>query len=301
MSVAKKISFWLSVSEINRAMRELEQYKRDFIRKVELLRERVAERLAQKADSGFTGAIVDDLRQGESARLADVKVSVENQGNVTLVIASGEDAIWVEFGAGVYHNGSAGSSTHPKGAELGFTIGEYGKGYGKRPAWGFYEDGELHITHGAPAAIPEYILIRVEHIGTSVLLLKPFMVHHVNLHETIIVCRTHRFRVELALVVYHCDYQRHGNVFFGTQFVDVVLQSVGERHIVIGDFRQRWQLLCGWSRDLHRFGNCYRFDLHRSGDSSKEEPQPNENGKKDSHLRFHDFVSANWFLLCSHT
>lgn len=154
--MSKKISFGLSVVEINRAIRELEQYKRDFVRKVELLRVRVAERLAQKADSGFTGAIVDDLRRGESARLADVKVSVEDNGDVTLVIASGEDAIWVEFGAGVYHNGSAGSSPHPKGTELGFAIGDYGKGYGKRPAWGFYEDGELHITRGTPAKMPMY-------------------------------------------------------------------------------------------------------------------------------------------------
>lgn len=154
--MSKKISFGLSVVEINRAIRELEQYKRDFVRKVELLRVRVAERLAQKASDGFTGAVVDDLTHGESKKLADVKVSVGDHGDVTLVIASGEDAIWVEFGAGVYHNGSAGSSPHPKGAELGFTIGEYGKGYGKKAAWGFYEDGELHITRGTPAKMPMY-------------------------------------------------------------------------------------------------------------------------------------------------
>lgn len=154
--MSKKISFGLSVVEINRAIRELEQYKRDFVRKVELLRVRVAERLAQKASDGFTGAVVDDLTHGESKKLADVKVSMEDHGDVTLVIASGEDAIWVEFGAGVYHNGSAGSSPHPKGAELGFTIGEYGKGYGKKAAWGYYADGELHITHGTPAKMPMY-------------------------------------------------------------------------------------------------------------------------------------------------
>ena len=154
--MSKKISFGLSVVEINRAIRELEQYKRDFVRKVELLRVRVAERLAQKASDVFTGAVVDYLTHGESKKLADVKVSVGDHGDVTLVIASGEDAIWVEFGAGVYHNGSAGSSPHPKGAELGFTIGEYGKGYGKKAAWGFYEDGELHITRGTPAKMPMY-------------------------------------------------------------------------------------------------------------------------------------------------
>ena len=99
--MSKKITFSLSVVEINRAMRELEQYKRDFIRKTELLRVKVAERLAQKANEGFTGAVVDDLTHGESAKLTDVKVSEEDHGGVTLVIASGEDAIWVEFGAGV--------------------------------------------------------------------------------------------------------------------------------------------------------------------------------------------------------
>lgn len=76
--------------------------------------------------------------------------------HISVVIAAGEDAVWVEFGAGVYHNGSAGSSPHPKGAELGFTIGGYGKGMGKRKTWGFYEDGELRLTHGAPAVMPMY-------------------------------------------------------------------------------------------------------------------------------------------------
>jgi hypothetical protein len=39
---------------------------------------------------------------------------------------------------------------------LGFTIGGYGKGMGKREIWGFYEDGELRLTHGAPATMPMY-------------------------------------------------------------------------------------------------------------------------------------------------
>jgi hypothetical protein len=62
----------------------------------------------------------------------------------------------VEFGAGVYHNGSVGSSPHPKGVELGYTIGSYGKGYGKGRAWGYYDNGELRITRGTPAKMPMY-------------------------------------------------------------------------------------------------------------------------------------------------
>jgi hypothetical protein len=154
MSVGRKIiSFGLSTSEIDRAMRELDGYKQEILRKTELLREKVAERLADEAKRGFSGAVVDDLIRG-SQSVAQVDVSVDNRGSVTVVIASGEDAVWVEFGAGVYHNGSPGSSPHPRGTELGMTIGGFGKGNGRKEAWGFYEDGELKLTRGTPARMP---------------------------------------------------------------------------------------------------------------------------------------------------
>jgi hypothetical protein len=87
-------------------------------------------------------------------------MSIEERDNLSVVIADGEDAVWVEFGAGVHHNGSAGSSPHPSGAELGFTIGGYGKGRGKRETWGYYEDGELRLTHGTPATMPMYRAVK---------------------------------------------------------------------------------------------------------------------------------------------
>lgn len=149
----KVISFGLSTSEIDRAMKELADYKQEILRKTELLREKVAERLADEAKNGFSGAVVDDLTRG-GQRFAQVDVSVDNRGSVTVVVASGEDAVWVEFGAGVYHNGSPGSSPHPHGAELGMTIGGFGKGNGKKEVWGFYEEGELKLTRGTPARMP---------------------------------------------------------------------------------------------------------------------------------------------------
>ena len=155
----KVIRFGLSAREIDRAIRELEQYKQDIIRKTDLLRERVAERLAELSRDGFAGAVVDDLLKG-GQRTAQVDVSIDQRDNVTLVIARGEDAVWVEFGAGVHYNGSAGASPHPKGSELGFTIGGYGKGMGKKDVWGFYEDGELRLTHGTPATMPMYNAVK---------------------------------------------------------------------------------------------------------------------------------------------
>ena len=150
----KVITFSLSEGGIDKALQELQAYKQEIIRKTETLRQRVAARLADEANSGFSGAIVDDLTGKNSPRLADVKVSVDERDNVSVVVAEGEDAVWIEFGAGVYHNGSVGSSPHPQGAELGFTIGGYGKGNGKKEIWGFYEDGELRLTHGTPARMP---------------------------------------------------------------------------------------------------------------------------------------------------
>lgn len=155
----KVIRFGLSAREIDKAIRELEQYKQDIIRKTDLLRARVAERLAELSRDGFAGAVVDDLLKG-GQRTAQVDVSIDQRDNVTLVIARGEDAVWVEFGAGVHYNGSAGTSPHPKGSELGFTIGGYGKGMGKKDVWGFYEDGELRLTHAAPAVMPMYNAVK---------------------------------------------------------------------------------------------------------------------------------------------
>lgn len=153
--MAKVISISLNAKDIDEAIKELEEYQKDVLAKTDLFRQRLAEEMAKEAQSLFNGAIVDDLITGGS-RSASVTVESSDNGKIAVVIAKGEDAVWVEFGAGVYYNGSVGSSPHPQGSNLGFTIGSYGKGYGKGNAWGFYEDGELKITRGTPAIMPMY-------------------------------------------------------------------------------------------------------------------------------------------------
>lgn len=151
----KIIEIELSTKDLDRAIKEIEKYKQDFQQKVEIFRQRLADELADEARAGFNSAVVDDLVKG-GYRSPNVEVFVKDEGNLSIVIAEGEDAIWCEFGAGVYHNGSVGGSPHPLGVELGYTIGSYGKGYGKGKAWGYYEDGELEITRGTPASMPMY-------------------------------------------------------------------------------------------------------------------------------------------------
>lgn len=158
--MAKKvISFTLDPNSIDKAIREVQQYKADITRKMKLLQNRVSTLIAWRASQGFSSALVSDIISGEK-RFGSVDVQVDERGDITVILAMGEDAAFIEFGAGVYYNGSVGSSPHPKGGELGMTIGSYGKGYGAKNVWGFYEDGELKLTHGTPAAMPMYNAVK---------------------------------------------------------------------------------------------------------------------------------------------
>lgn len=150
----------LSSKEIDKVIKEIEKFKEDFRKKVDIYRNRIADEIKEIASLNFSNSMVDDVVSGGSSRRPDVKVSVSKRGDILVVVADGEDAVWCEFGAGVYHNGSVGSSPNPYGSELGFTIGSYGKGYGKAQAWGYYTDPDtktgLVITRGTPATMPMY-------------------------------------------------------------------------------------------------------------------------------------------------
>lgn len=156
--MSKTISFSLSANSIQSAINELTSYIHSLKEKTKRLQELIAENIRWNAQEGFSGAIADDIYRGGESPAPDVTVTVEEDGDVTVIIASGSDAVFIEFGAGVYHNGAAGSSPHPKGAENGFLIGEYGKGMGKRNTWalpGSTKDNPI-LTHGTPAAMPMY-------------------------------------------------------------------------------------------------------------------------------------------------
>lgn len=150
----RKITVELTESGIDKAIKELEEYKKDIKRKTAILQDRIAKRIEEEADKGFASAVVDDLVRGGYQK-PNVTVNYTTRGDISVVVAQGEDAVWVEFGAGVYHNGNLGSSPHPRGSELGMTIGGYGQGKGKQKSWGFKDaDGTLHVTRGTPAQMP---------------------------------------------------------------------------------------------------------------------------------------------------
>lgn len=153
--MSKVIRFSLSEGGIDRAIREVDKYKQEISRKTMILRDRVVERLKEMVEHGFNSPTQDDVIKGEQSTFSDVSVSIIEHGSIKVIVASGSDVYWIEFGTGVYHNGSAGSSPNPYGAKLGMTIGGYGKGHGKQRTWGYYGEGHnLVLTHGTLASMP---------------------------------------------------------------------------------------------------------------------------------------------------
>ena len=154
----------LSEASIKQAIKEVKAYKKEFLKKTDEVCKRIADRIQTEAQAGFNGAIVDDLTEKSGGakkakvkvKTAHVNVATRKQDKMYIVTANGEDAVWVEFGAGVHHNGAVGLSPNPYGNDLGFTIGGFGSN-GKKQIWGFVDsDGALKLSRGTPATMPMY-------------------------------------------------------------------------------------------------------------------------------------------------
>ncbi len=141
---------------VSKALRYINEYKTGFSKKLETLRKRIADELKDDVKVGFNGALYNDVLY-EGKQVPDVQVFVdEDDGKLISVVADGKDAVFIEFGAGVYYNPPAGSFPHPNAPDGIVAIGTYGQGYGSRKIWGYYENGELKLTHGTPASMPMY-------------------------------------------------------------------------------------------------------------------------------------------------
>lgn len=148
----------------SRAARSINEYYADLVEKANEVCEYLSDYAGVYASPAFKHAAYDGVN--------DVKVHREKLENGYAVIASGEAAAFIEYGSGVYHNGSG---SYPGEIPPGIVgIGQYGKGLGSNPYW-FYTGqpgnagGELAhgrtnstITHGNP---PAAIMYRAEQIA----------------------------------------------------------------------------------------------------------------------------------------
>lgn len=143
--MSKVIKMSLSSKSLDQALKELKAYRDSIETRKEELVEELANIGLNEAQVRFTNAMYDGVNDSE--------VTLKTIENGYQIVAEGKAVAFIEFGTGVYYNPT---EPYPKARPDGIVgIGEYGKGYGKRQAWGFKnESGDLVITHGNPAAMP---------------------------------------------------------------------------------------------------------------------------------------------------
>lgn len=129
-------------SSIDSAIKQLQEYKKDFLAKEKIFVKRLAEIGVSIASTGFAVADYDGIN--------DVTVRLEWNGNKATVIAEGETVGFIEFGTGITNpewDNSGMDYTPPK-------HGTYGKGHGKRPKGWYFTPGLGAVQHtmGNPPA-----------------------------------------------------------------------------------------------------------------------------------------------------
>lgn len=145
-------------SELQRIAENLSAYLEDFENKANRACERLAEIGKTTATQGFADALYDGVN--------DVAVSVEPIQNGYAVHARGNSVLFIEFGAGVYYNGTG---SYPGEIPPGVVgIGQYGQGHGKNDWWSYKgqlgnaggvpstKNPGLNLTHGNPPAQAMY-------------------------------------------------------------------------------------------------------------------------------------------------
>ena len=122
-------------ASINAAIKQVREYKKDFLAKEKLFVKRLGEIGVSVATTGFAVADYDGNN--------DVTVRLEWNGNRAVVIADGETVGFIEFGTGI---------RNPEWDNTGMDYtpprhGTYGKKHGARPHGWYFKPGEGAVQH----------------------------------------------------------------------------------------------------------------------------------------------------------
>ena len=141
-----------TLSNVRAVIGSLMAYRASLLPKMELVAERLYNEYGiPTVNNLYTAA------DGDSKKPYQTYFQISQSGNKVIgtLFLEGEEVAFVEFGAGIHYNSPAGTSPHPKGVQLGYTIGSYGYGQGQYDSWEYKgDDGELHTSLGTEATMP---------------------------------------------------------------------------------------------------------------------------------------------------
>jgi hypothetical protein len=138
---------------VKNAIIELKATKREWERKANLCCEMIAAVLADQIDANlkaipYTDDLINLKTHQYERKSPDIYVMSQGNG----VFVEGEEVVFIEFGAGVYHNESV-NNPLSEAVQFETDIGSYGKGQGLQPYW--FVAHNL-ISRGTPAYMPIY-------------------------------------------------------------------------------------------------------------------------------------------------
>lgn len=150
----KTIKMNLSVGSVESVIKQIEEYKQSLVFKTEQLLKELGKIGIQTIDAKMSNIVGDS----DPSHYAFVRISSYGNYSKATIILQGHDIGFIEFGAGIHYNGAAGSSPHPKGQQMGYTIGSYGMGKGANDYWKYYDEdqGRFKTSQGTKAAMPMY-------------------------------------------------------------------------------------------------------------------------------------------------
>lgn len=144
------ITFDISAGGMRSGLEQVERYYKWVQDKTMELGEQLANIGYHMASIQFDAA----WYTGDNDVSVELQVNEKQTGSFK-IIASGRAVCFIEFGAGVYYNGS---ESYPGKRPSGVVgIGEYGMHHGRQDYWTYLDtDGQPQITHGTPASAPMF-------------------------------------------------------------------------------------------------------------------------------------------------
>ena len=145
--MSKDITISMNTKSIDDAIKELRSLKNDFMRKLDIFTRILA-------NDGVQIALMEIRASESSSNLADIVLNVNSKGDIVEaeIQMIGHDALFIEFGAGIYYN----PADPPHAAEYGMGVGTYpGQTHAFQNGWWYKDiDGSVHYTHGTQATSP---------------------------------------------------------------------------------------------------------------------------------------------------